>query len=509
MARKKRFAILIALLLVVSSGYGLYWWGLTRGQHLAVSSTEAVRESAGGGANKKILYWHDPMVPGSRFDKPSKSPFMDMPLVPVYEGEGDEEGVTISPRMQQNFGLRMAEVKRARVSPTIETVGNVTYNERDVALVQARSNGYIEKLHVRVLLDSVRQGQVLAELYVPDWVAAQEEYFTVKRLLGPGVDALLDGARQRMRLVGMTDAQIQQVEISGKVQPRLGVRAPIGGVISELSAREGMTVAAGAPLFRINGLRTVWVNAEVPESYAARLRVGDGVEARVAAVGETAFHGRIQAVLPAIDPATRTITARVELANPEQRLAPGMFASLRIASAIGEEVLTVPTEAVIRTGKRDVVILAHDNGRFAPVEVELGSETDGDTEIRRGLKAGQRVVVSGQFLIDSEARLKAGTLRMFGPAEAATEVHRGVGKIEHIGNDTIVISHGSIPSLHWGPMTMGFKPPAGGVPKHLAVGDRVVFAIRQAADGLFEIVSIAPAPADDATQKGPASGVHR
>lgn len=508
MTRKKHIAIVTALLLTVSGAYGLYWWGVMRGQHLAASS--AVGESAVGGANKKILYWHDPMVPGSRFDKPGKSPFMDMPLVPVYaDGAGAEEGVTISPRIQQNLGIRTAEVERGRLNPTIEAVGNVTYNEREVELVQARSNGYIEKLHVRAPLVTVRQGQILAELYVPDWVAVQEEYFAVKGLSGPGVDALLDGARQRMRLAGMTDAQIREVVSSGKVQPRLSVAAPIGGVVTELTAREGMTVASGAPLFRINGLRTVWINAEVPESHASRLHVSDGVEARVAAVGETVFRGRVQTVLPAIDPATRTITARVELANPEQRLVPGMFASLRIASAAGEEVLMVPSEAVIRTGRRDVVIIVEDDGRFAPVDVEIGAEIDGMTEIKSGVQAGRRVVVSGQFLLDSEANLRAGSLRMSeSAAPAAAVVHHGAGKIERIGNDTIVISHGPIPSLHWGAMTMGFKPPAAGLPQNLSVGERVIFEIRSADGGLFEIVSIAPAqPAAD-IQSAPPRETH-
>src|SRR5262249_17873311 len=215
----------------------------------------------------------DPMVPGQKFDKPGKSPFMDMQLVPVYaDAVADEGRVTISPRVQQNLGVRTAEVTKGTLTPVVEAVGNVAYNERDVALVQARTVGFIEKLYVRAPLDPVKKDEPLAELYAPEWVAAQEEYLSVRRMSGTGLEPLADGARQRMRLAGMTEDQIHLVESTGKVHPRLTVRAPAAGVIAELAAREGMTVMAGAALFRINGLGTVWVNAEVPESRASLVR---------------------------------------------------------------------------------------------------------------------------------------------------------------------------------------------------------------------------------------------
>jgi Cu(I)/Ag(I) efflux system membrane fusion protein len=231
-----------------------------------------------------VLYWHDPMVPGQKFDKPGKSPFMDMQLVPVYaDSGGDEAAVAISPRMQQNLGVRTAEVKSGSLTSTVEAVGSVAYNERDVAVVQARSNGFVERLFVRAPLDPVRRGQPLAELYVPDWVAAQEEYLSAKRISAQSdsksLAGLSDAARQRMRLAGMSDAHIAAVEAGGKVQARVTITAPIGGVVGELTAREGMTVMAGAPLFRINGLSSVWVNAEVPEGLDAQVSPGNHVDA--------------------------------------------------------------------------------------------------------------------------------------------------------------------------------------------------------------------------------------
>ena len=429
-----RLAVATAVALAIGAGgYGLYRLGLDRGMqssdvnHAATSGTPvAVATDAATG--RKVLYWHDPMVPGKKFDKPGKSPFMDMDLVPVYAEAGADEGnVAISARMQQNLGVRTAAVTRNALAATVEAVGTVAYNDRDVVVVQARNGGFIERLFVRAPLDPVRQGQPLAELYVPDWVAAQEEYLSVARMAGAGT--LIDGARQRMRLVGMSDAQIHSVATSGKVQARFTLTAPIGGVVAELGARDGMTVAAGTPLFRINGLSTVWVNAEVPESLAAQVRPGSAVEARAPALAGTTFKGKVTAILPEVNPATRTLKVRVELANPTGALIPGMFANVTFKPASRMEILQVPREAVISTGKRNVVIVAQGEGKFAPVDVEIGMESNGQTEIRKGLEAGQQVVISGQFLIDSEASLKGVASRMgAAPAPAIEHDHSKMEK---------------------------------------------------------------------------------
>src|SRR5882762_5358991 len=488
------------------AGYGLYWVGMNRGMKMA-DPAPGVSAPAGTGAQqagaidpttgRKVLYWHDPLVPGQKFDKPGKSPFMDMQLVPVYaDGDGDQGNVSISSRVQQNLGVRAAEVTRGTLAPAVEVVGSAAYNERDVVVVQARNSGFVEKLYVRAPLDPVRKDQPLVELYVPEWVAAQEEYLAARRMAGTQLESLVDGARQRMRLVGMTEEQIRLVESTGKAHTRLTLSAPISGVVAELGAREGMTVMAGATLFRINGLSTVWINAEIPESLAAQVRRGNPVEARTPALPGVKFKGRVNALLPEISPATRTLKARVEVANPGEQLVPGMFATVNFAPAAHEEMLLVPSEAVIQTGTRTVVIVAEDEGRFVPVDVEIGIESGGQTEIRKGLDAGQKVVVSSQFLIDSEASLK-GTVTRMGEMPASDNkdtaglTHRGEGKVERIGKDEITLSHGPIPSLQWGPMTMGFKLPAT-LPRNFAVGDTVGFEIRKTGDGMYEIVTISP-----------------
>ncbi|MBK9427500.1 MAG: efflux RND transporter periplasmic adaptor subunit [Gammaproteobacteria bacterium] len=357
---------------------------------------------------RRILYYHDPMVPGKQFPAPGKSPFMDMVMVPAYAGATgtDDSSIRVSARIRQNIGLRTAPVTEGALATEVSAVGAIAYNERDQAIVQAHALGYVEKLHVRATLDPVVKGAPLVDLYVPDWVAAQEEFLAVRRMQGTDLAPLLDGARARMRQAGMDETQIRLVEASGRVQPRLTLAAPIAGVVTELAVREGMTVAPGATLVRINGLGTVWAEAEVPESQAALLHPGAKVETESPALPGTVFTGRVQALLPQVSAETRTLKARVELANSDGRLVPGMFVQMRFKDSSGHQSLLVPTEAIIQTGKRAVVMVAEDDGNFRPVAVEPGREADDRTEIRRGLRAGQQVVVSGQFLIDSEASLR-------------------------------------------------------------------------------------------------------
>lgn len=493
------------------AGFGIYRSGINRGMGMSTASpaqTPSAKQSGTAQDNgKNVLYWHDPMVPGQKFDKPGKSPFMDMQLVPVYaDAAGDEGTVAISSRVEQNLGIRTVEVTKDSLGSTVEVVGNVAYNERDVVVLQARSNGFVERLFVRAPLDPVKKGQQLAALYVPDWVAAQEEYLTARQMSGPGTEGLVAGARQRMRLAGMTEPQIAGVEHSGKVQARVTISSPISGVVGELSVREGMTVASGAPLFKINGLGTVWVNAEVPESAAASVRPGTRVDARTPALPGTVLQGKVSALLPEVEASTRTLKARVELANPGQRLVPGMFATLNFTPATSAPVLLVPSEAIIQTGTRSVVILDQGKGRFAPADVQIGRENRGMSEILKGLELGQKVVVSGQFLIDSEASLRGTTTRLSSSPPAGGEkpvatpagmpvTHHGHGKVENMGKDDITLSHDPVPSMQWPAMTMGFKVAAGGAPKNLAVGDMVNFEFQKTKDGAFQITAISPATA--------------
>lgn len=534
---KKPLAIAIGILSLAVGGVALYEFGKSRGMGAPAASAaapavggtptgslpksiaegeEATRRHAQSGlkagdidpvTGQKILYYHDPMVPGNKFDAPAKSPFMDMMLVPVYAGSDVDAGqVTVSPRVQQNLGLRTAEVMEGTLSPQVSSVGSIAFNERDQVIVQARAMGYVERLLVRATLDPVRAGQPLAELYVPDWIAAQEEFLSVRRMQGTELGVLVDGARQRMRQVGMSDALIRQVEATGSTQPRFMLTAPISGVVVELMAREGMAVSPGATLFRINGLGSVWAHADVPESQVALLRAGAKVQAQSPAVPGSTFSGRVQAILPEVDPATRTLKARMELNNPGGRLVPGMFVSMSFTDTRPGKALLVPSEAVIQTGKRTVVMLAEDNGHFRPVEVHAGIESGGQTEIRQGLQAGQRVVSSSQFLIDSEASLRGLEARLNDTPgqQAATEGPRyeGQGTVVAIGRDTLTIAHGAIPAVKWGAMTMDFQRPPKGLPRELADGDRIDFTFtlpREGPPALTWVTLLAPEPAAAST----------
>ena len=416
----------IAVLAIIAGvgGTALYRLGVQHGDMQKAST-----ETAPVTKERKILYWHDPMSPSQRFDKPGKSPFMDMDLVPVYADEapaGDPAqsataGVSVGSRMQQSLGVRLGTVQRGSIEPRLTVSGSVAWNEREQSVVQARATGFVEKLYVRATLDRVAKGQAVAELYVPDWVAAQEDYLAVRRMQGSDLAPLLDAAKARMQQLGMSAEQVHAVEHANAVQARISLRAPQSGVITELGVREGMTVTAGTTLMRINGTASVWVNADVPEAQVSMLHVGSAVDASLPGAGNEHFKGRVQAILPDVSTDTRTLKARIELSNPQGRLAPGMFVSiaLGLSPSAHMQALLLPSEALIRTGTRTVVMRADGDGHFTPVDVVAGVEYDGRTEIREGLAEGQQVVLSGQFLIDSEASLRGTSTRLGAQAQSA------------------------------------------------------------------------------------------
>ena len=465
--------VLIVLVAVAAAALAGYRLGMQRDGSLPVVQAE-----------RKVLYWYDPMYPGQKFDQAGKSPFMDMQLVPKYADEAEKEAgtVAISPQMVQNLGVRTAEATKGSLDQRLEAVGSVAYNERGVVQLQARATGFIEKLHARAPLDPVTKGQPLVEILFPEWAGAQEEYLLLKK----SDPSLAAAARERLLLLGMTEREIALVDREGRQRPRVTLVAPIAGVIAELGVREGMTVVPGATLFRIVDLSTVWVNAEVPEAQAAWIRPGAPVEARVAAYPGAVFKGRVGAILPEINTATRTLRARIELANPGARLKPGMFATLAFsidAAGTAVESVLVPSEAVIRTGSRDVVIVALGDGRFRATEVEVGTEAGGQSVIRRGVNPGDKVVLSGQFLIDSEASLTSTIARL-------ESTHTGKGRVLGVDRKEgrIELEHEPIESLKWPAMTMSFSVRNGALAS-IKPGDAVEFDLspKPNADGEYTI----------------------
>src|SRR5882724_13725986 len=396
----------------VLSAAGGYWFA--RGRQGDVMRPEAGSSSAGSGnSDRRALYWYDPMVPNQHFDKPGKSPFMDMQLVPKYADEGGAGGgVRISPNIVQNLGLRIAPVELGRLSQPIDAAGNIGFNQRNVAIVQSRTSGFVARVYGRAPADVLRRGAPLVDLLVPEWAGAEAEFLALVR---NGDRDLIEAARQRLLLLGIPADLIARIEASHQQQATITIVAPIAGAIGTLDVREGMTVSAGATLAKINGLETVWLEAAIPEAQSAVVALGQSVEAQLAAYSGETVKGRVIAILPETSVETRTTRVRVELPNPSLRLRPGMFAQLRLQTGDDTPRLWIPTEAIIRTGTRNLVIVEAGTNRFEPTEVRLGAESGGKTVILAGLKEGQDVVASGQFLIDSEASLRGVLARLNSP----------------------------------------------------------------------------------------------
>lgn len=498
--KKQLMASAVSLLLVGAALYGAYRFGVTRGvQQPASPSAAANAESApkpddtDPKTGKRILYWHDPMVPGQRFDKPGKSPFMDMQLVPVYadgDGDGDGGGIKVDSHITQNLGVRTAEVRAGQLGAVLEAPGNVAIDERSVQVIQARTNAFVQHVAVRATLDPVRRGQALVTLYSPDWVAAQEEFLAVSRLPANGQADLRGAAKARMLQVGMTPGQVSAVERSGQLQPDLGIVSPLDGVATEVGVRDGMSVSPGMTLFRLADLGQVWVIAEVPEGQARTIAPGMAVRVSAAGTSEP-LTGKVDAVLPGVNQATRTIKVRIILPNKGRRLLPGMFATVRFDSGEQKDALLIPLESVIRTGQRSIVMVDGGKAGFVATEIKTGREAAGMVEVLDGVKAGQRIVTSGQFLIDSEASLRGTTERMTSAPVAPAIEHEGVGRIEAVnGANSLTISHEPIESAHWGAMTMDFAAPPGGMPKGFKPGDRVRFRFHLDSEDLPILSSI-------------------
>jgi len=408
-------AMLAVAILSAAAGYG---WAV----HVAGHKTSAHVVAATSPGERQALYWQDPMRPELRFEKPGKSPFMDMALVPVYAAEvATAGGVTVSADAQQNLAFRLGTVERAAIAAHISAPGSVGYDERTAVVLQTRVAGYVTHLYVRAALEHVHRGQVLAEIGAPAWSEAAGEYLALLRSGSSVSAALREAARQRLIVLGVPESAITKLEQSQSMSA-VSLVAPIDGVVTDVTLREGATFDAGTVLFRLNGTATLWVDARVPESLAHAIAPGAKVAVRAQAVPGEALHGRVLAILPQVDPVTRTVGARIVIDNPAGRLKPGMFVQTTISEPRVAAQLWVPSEAVIATGERTVVILKRSDSVFEVVPVTLGAETDGKSAILSGLVAGQTIVLSGQFLIDSEASLKSTVNRLGGKQQSRADL---------------------------------------------------------------------------------------
>jgi Cu(I)/Ag(I) efflux system membrane fusion protein len=347
------------------------------------------------------------MSPQQHFDKPGKSPYMDMDLVPRYASDNPltEEGsgnVKIESRIQQNIGLRKAVVERIAVVSSFEATGLLEFNQREVSLEQMRSNGLVERVWPLAPGDVIEAGQPLAELLIPQWTAAQAEYLVLR---GSTDSETTKAAFERLRLLGIPREMLAELAHSGRAQQSFILRSSRAGLLESLDVRAGMALTVGQTLARIQGLESVWLEVAVPESRAAAVQLGGLAEIQLSAFPGLTLNGQITTVLPSLATGSRTLQVRVELPNPQRELRAGMSAQVRLGANSGDFALAVPTEAIIQTGKRALVIALQEDGSFVPVEVTLGQEIDNRTIIAAGLSEGETVVASAQFLLDSEATL--------------------------------------------------------------------------------------------------------
>ncbi|RQR29926.1 efflux RND transporter periplasmic adaptor subunit [Burkholderia sp. Bp9142] len=473
-------------------------------RHAASVAPEAAAASPGKPdptTGRKVLYWHDPMVPNQHFDKPGKSPFMDMQLQPVYADEGGgTSGIRIDPGLQQNLGVRYATVRRQETAGGFDAVGTTQFDEARTDVVQSRVTGYIDRLYARAPMQRIDKGAPIASLYVPDWLAPQEEYLALKR---GGMDgSLLEASRARMRALSIPDGMVASLDRTGRVQTHVVLSAPETGVVSELNVRDGAMVAPGQTLARISGLSTLWLIVEIPEALALNVQPGMPVDATFAGDPSRHFTGRIREILPGISTSSRTLQARLEIDNASLRLTPGMLMRVRVAGPKAVPRLLVPSEAVIATGKRTIVIVKRGDGGLQPVTVTVGNDVGGDTEVLGGLSEGDTVVASGQFLIDSEASLKSVLPRLDSSAgasgavaasapKAAAPSYETTGKVENVTADDITFSHQPVPALGWGAMTMTFGKPSATAFPDVKPGQTVRFAFTQGDDG-YRLTKVEP-----------------
>jgi Cu(I)/Ag(I) efflux system membrane fusion protein/cobalt-zinc-cadmium efflux system membrane fusion protein len=394
------------------------------GMNLVPVYEEAAPPPAAAAAPKKerkVKYWVDPMDPRNVSDHPGKAP-CGMDMVPVYEEVGEAAGgpgtIAVSPTTIQSMGVRTAKVEVRPLSRVTLAVGRVNYNERNLSVINTKINGWVERLYVNATGDSIRRGQTLLSLYSPELVTAQREYLlALKNLktlgkspfpeLKESAQRLAQASRQRLAYWDITAAQISELERTGEVKKHLTLTSPANGIVTKRMVTQGMYVQAGMPLLEVADLSTIWVDAEIYQYELPWIKVGQKVEMTLQYMPGETFSGTIDFIYPYLKEATRTAKVRLRFPNPQLKLKPEMFAQVKIQSPVTHQAVVVPSEAVLDTGVKQHVFLALGQGRFEPREVKLGVEgNDGLREVLEGLKGGEDVVISAQFLLDSESRFR-------------------------------------------------------------------------------------------------------
>jgi len=368
-------------------------------------------------AQKKVLYWVDPMHPAYKSDKPGTAPDCGMDLVPVYDNDGATASnvsgyanVKVAPERRQLIGVQTGMTEMRSLGRAVRTVGRVAVDETRLYKITTKFDGYIEKLHVNVTGQQIRKGQPLFSVYSPDLLATQQEYLLAMRAAKQS-PSLLEAARQRLRLWDISNAEIRELERTGTARRSITIHSPTSGFVLTKLAVEGARVTAGEPLFELANLDHVWIQADVYESELQFIRLGATATTTLSYLPGRTWKGRVTFIAPTVDPMTRTVKVRSEFDNADGALKPDMFGDVVIEQP-AREVVVVPDSAVLQTGTRSVVFVVKDDGTFQPREITVGTKSEQVYEVRSGLAAGEKVVTQANFLIDSESRLKAALAEM-------------------------------------------------------------------------------------------------
>jgi membrane fusion protein, copper/silver efflux system len=513
----KTATTLLAIVVLGAVGATSYWLG-SRSQVHAPGEDAATSAAAPAAKARKLLYYRNPMGLPDTSPTPKKDQ-MGMDYIAVYEGEDEDTSsaaaggpaqLRISTEKVQKLGVRTEAASLRLLGRSVRAAGRVEPDERRVAVIAPRFEGYVEKLLVNATGQQVSRGQPLFEAYSPELVAAQREYLIaaqgLRTMKEAGAEAQ-DGMRQlaesslaHLRHWELSPAQLEALVATGQPQRTVTFPSPVSGVVTEKKALQGMRFMPGEMLYQITDLSSVWVIADLSEQDIGLIRTGARARVTTTAYPNEVFDGRITFVYPTMTAQTRSVPVRVELANPGQRLKPAMFAQVEVAVGGKAPVLTVPDSAVIDTGARRIVLVQVQEGRFEPRDVELGARGENFVEIIKGVSDGEQVVVAANFLIDAESNLKAAIGGMAAapsaPAPAAVG-HQAEGSVDSVDLQagTVSLNHGPVASLKWPAMTMEFKAANAALLAGLKPGQAVSFEFVERQPGEYVVTSIAAAPA--------------
>ena len=539
-------AILILSMLVIAAALlaAGYWWGA---HQTAPAVSPVVEGKASAAPERKILYYRNPMGLADTSPVPKKDS-MGMDYIVVYADEAPaSDAASTTPLVKlsldkvQKLGVKTEAVAMRDLSSTIRAVATVQANERLLHTVAPRFDGWIQRLYVNTTGQPVRTGQALMDVYSPDLISAQQEYLIARRgvqtLAGGSAEVqasmqrLVDSALERLRNWDISETELQQLIQNGKTTQYLTLRSPANGVVLEKAAIQGKRFMAGEMLYQVADLSQVWLLADVFEQDLGLVRTGQSVNIRVDAYPEKLFTGKVTFIYPTVTAETRTAKVRIELPNRDALLKPSMYARVEISSSRGKgRMLAVPDSAVLDTGTRQLVLVQRGEGRYEPRPVKLGMRADGYVEVLEGVKAGENVVVSANFLIDAESNLKAafngfgqgaagagseqkGEIKPAAPAAGtAPATHRGEGTVDAVDTmqTSVTLTHGPIASLKWPAMTMDFKVKDAVLLRTLKPGQKIAFEMVAGAPGEYVIVRAQPSTtAPSVAAAKPAAGAHQ